>query len=379
MRPLARISLSLGVALTAALCPRADAEGVVSVFGDVVLYGQNQIPDGLTDVVHVGACRRSVAVVRSNGSIVAWGADTNGEVSAVPAAPSGQVFTKVFGGWGFTLFGLTDQGQLIPWGRNSVGQANVAPLPAGRRYTKATASYFHGGGLRDDGSLVLWGANQPTFNVSQQAQMLTVPYIAPTLRWLDFGIGYDVTLGLRSDGQVIAWGLDYYYGASQVPSLPAGMRYDQLSFAGTFAVALRSDGALLAWGDDYFAQVSGAPAEPSEGASWVEVQAGTDHAFARDSAGNWFGWGTNFDGEADAALVPEGVQQFLAVGDYNVVLHAPDCFGDLDGSREVDAGDVAFALLDFGPCPGCASDVDGDGEVGGGDISLILLVMGSCG
>jgi hypothetical protein len=62
-----------------------------------------------------------------------------------------------------------------------------------------------------------------------------------------------------------------------------------------------------------------------------------------------------------------------------VVLHAPDCFGDLDGSREVDAGDVGVALLDFGPCPGCFTDVDGDGEVGGGDISLILLSMGSCG
>ena len=379
MRPLGRIPLSLGLALFVGASTPALSEGVVSVFGDVTVYGQGVVPDGLTDVMHVGACRRTVAAVRADGSILAWGYDVNGEVSSVPTAPAGQTFTKVFGGWGFTLFGLTNQGELLSWGRNSVGQANVAPLPSGRRYTKATASYFHGGGLRDDGSIVMWGANQPTFNVSQQAQMLTVPYIAPSLRWVDFGIGYDVALGLRSDGQIISWGLDYYYGASQVPALPAGMRFDQLSFAGTFAVAIRSDGALVTWGDDYFAQVSGAPVEPSEGASWVEVQAGTDHAFARDSAGNWFGWGTNFDGEADATLVPQQVQQFLAVGDYNVVLHAPDCFGDLDQSREVDAGDVGVALLDYGPCPGCPGDVDGSGEVDFGDVSLILLAMGSCG
>jgi alpha-tubulin suppressor-like RCC1 family protein len=379
MHRFARMSLSLVVAWIAGSPAPARAEGVVSVFGDVTIYGQGLVPDGLTDVVHVGAVRRTVAAVRSDGSIIAWGYDVNGEVSAVPTAPAGQAFTKVFGGWGFTFFGLTNQGQLLSWGRNAVGQADVAPLPPGRAYTKATASYFHGGGLRDDGSIVMWGATQPTFNPSQQAQLLTVPYIAPSLRWVDFGIGYDVTLGLRSDGQIISWGLDYFYGASMVPTLPSGMRFTEMSFAGTFAVALRSDGALIAWGDDYFAQVSGAPAEPSEGASWVEVQAGTDHAFARDSAGNWFGWGTNFDGEADASLVPGNVQQFLAVGDYNVVLHAPDCFGDLDGSREVDAGDVGVALLDFGPCPGCFTDVDGDGEVGGGDISLILLSMGSCG
>jgi hypothetical protein len=379
MHPIAGIPLSLGLVLIAGASSPAIAEGVVSVFGDVTVYGQGVVPDGLTDVVHVGACRRTVAAVRADGSIVAWGYDVNGEVSSVPAAPTGQTFTKVFGGWGFTLFGLTSQGELLSWGRNSVGQANVAPLPAGRAYTKATASYFHGGGLRDDGSIVMWGANQPTFNASQQVQLLTVPYIAPSLRWTDFGIGYDVALGLRSDGQIISWGLDYYYGASEVPALPAGMRFDQLSFAGTFAVAIRSDGALVAWGDDYFAQVSGVPAEPSEGASRVEIQAGTDHAFVRDSAGNWFGWGTNFDGESEASLVPQQVQQFLAVGDYNVVLHAPDCFGDLDQSREVDAGDVAVALLDYGPCPGCPGDLDGSGEVDFGDVSLILLVMGSCG
>lgn len=360
------------------VCLPCVAQGVVTVFGDVI-YGQAAVPAGLNDVVHVGACRRSVAAVRADGSILAWGYDANGEVSSVPAPPPGQTFTKVFGGWGFTLFGLTNQGQLIAWGRNSVGQANVAPLPPGRRYTQATASYFHGGGLRDDGSIVMWGATQPTFSVTQQVQLLSVPYIAPSLRWVDFGVGYDTSLALRSDGQIIAWGLDYYYGASQVPALPTGLRYTALGFSGTFATAIRSDGALVSWGDDYFEQVSGTPQEPTAGASWSEVHCGTDHAFVRDSSGAWFGWGTNFDGESDAALVPANVLQFVAVGDYNAVLHAPDCFGDLDASREVDAGDISFALLDYGVCPGCPGDLDGSGEVDFGDVSLILLAMGPCG
>jgi len=56
----------------------------------------------------------------------------------------------------------------------------------------------------------------------------------------------------------------------------------------------------------------------------------------------------------------------------------PACFGDLDGSNEVDQGDVALCLLDYGPCPGCSSDVDGTGEVDFGDIALILLSVGPC-
>ena len=57
---------------------------------------------------------------------------------------------------------------------------------------------------------------------------------------------------------------------------------------------------------------------------------------------------------------------------------ASACFGDIDGSGEVDNGDVAFALLDYGPCPGCSSDLDGTNEVDFGDVALILLSTGPC-
>jgi len=54
------------------------------------------------------------------------------------------------------------------------------------------------------------------------------------------------------------------------------------------------------------------------------------------------------------------------------------CFGDLDESGEVDLGDVAIALLDYGPCAQCPADLDGTDEVDFGDIALILLSNGPC-
>ena len=57
---------------------------------------------------------------------------------------------------------------------------------------------------------------------------------------------------------------------------------------------------------------------------------------------------------------------------------ASACFGDLDGSGEVDSGDVALALLDSGLCPGCPGDLDGSGEIDSGDVALILLSSGAC-
>lgn len=57
---------------------------------------------------------------------------------------------------------------------------------------------------------------------------------------------------------------------------------------------------------------------------------------------------------------------------------AAACFGDLDGSGEVDAGDVSLCLLDTGVCGGCPTDLDGSGEVDAGDVSLVLLSTGAC-
>ena len=54
------------------------------------------------------------------------------------------------------------------------------------------------------------------------------------------------------------------------------------------------------------------------------------------------------------------------------------CYGDLDQSGEVDAGDVSLVLLDTGVCQGCASDLDQSGEVDAGDVSLVLLSTGKC-
>lgn len=50
---------------------------------------------------------------------------------------------------------------------------------------------------------------------------------------------------------------------------------------------------------------------------------------------------------------------------------------DIDGDGQVDFGDVALVLLDFGPCAGCPADQDLNGIVDFGDVALVLLSFGS--
>ena len=70
-------------------------------------------------------------------------------------------------------------------------------------------------------------------------------------------------------------------------------------------------------------------------------------------------------------------QDFSALGDGVCQISVP-CFGDIDGSGEVDSGDVSLTLLEAGACDACPADLDGSGEVDSGDVSLVLLSTGPC-
>jgi hypothetical protein len=87
------------------------------------------------------------------------------------------------------------------------------------------------------------------------------------------------------------------------------------------------------------------------------------------------------NGSEDVFLVQQALQ-FAASGDSTVApflgAQSAPCFGDLDGSNEVDSGDVSLCLLDTGVCEGCPSDLDGSGEVDSADVSLVLLSTGPC-
>ena len=82
-------------------------------------------------------------------------------------------------------------------------------------------------------------------------------------------------------------------------------------------------------------------------------------------------------GGEDVVLIGGSATSLTGDGSATTFLGIPSGkFGDLDNSGTVDFGDVAFVLLDYGPCPGCPTDVDGTGEVDFGDVALILLSFG---
>ena len=75
---------------------------------------------------------------------------------------------------------------------------------------------------------------------------------------------------------------------------------------------------------------------------------------------------------SDEAVAGEQVRNLTVNLDVTV---GNGVLGDLDGDGQVGPSDVAFLLLDYGPCAGCTSDLDGNGLVDNGDLAFILLLF----
>ena len=110
------------------------------------------------------------------------------------------------------------------WGDNSSGQCNV-PEP-NNGFTAIAAGLTHSLGLKSDGSIVAWGDN--TYG------QLNVP--EPNSGFVAIAAGKWHSLGLKSDNSIVAWG-DNSYGQCNVPSPNSG--FTAIAAGGYSSLAIR--------------------------------------------------------------------------------------------------------------------------------------------
>jgi hypothetical protein len=138
-----------------------------------------------------------------------------------------------------------------------------------------SAGYRHNCGLRPDGYLACWEAN----DLGQSAHQFGV--------FKQVSAGFYHNCGVREDGTLACWGSN---GSGQA-SPPAGT-YTQVSAGITHSCAIRSDGTLACWGY-YYSDQDDIPA-----GTFTQVSAGLTHTCALRTNGTLACWGTNGDGEA---------------------------------------------------------------------------------
>ena len=180
------VALGAGWAHSAAL--RAD--GGVLVWGDNE-YQQLELPPSATNVIALDCGFYHTLALRADGRVVSWGlggyasnVDEQGEPfpptsDEVPASATNIV--AISAGWGHSL-AVREDGTVLAWGDNSYGQ--LAVPPSATNVVAVSAGFYHSVALRADGTTVAWGRD--AFGVVTSAA--TGKNIAVALAGEDFSL-----------------------------------------------------------------------------------------------------------------------------------------------------------------------------------------------
>jgi RHS repeat-associated protein len=229
----------------------------------------------LTDVVAVSAFGNHVLALRVDGTVVAWGRNSSGQLgdgtttdrTTPQQVPGLSDVIAIAAGYEHSL-ALTAGGTLYAWGGNDWGQ--LGDGTANDRYTPAaianlsgvraiSAGQYHSLAIDTAGNLWVWGRGpvgdgtasttyEPTLVLTGVAQAAG---------------GQNHTLAVKTDGSLWSWG-DNSQGQlgdgtltqRLVPTLVPGLSAIQAVVAGfNHSLAIGHDGSAHAWGDNDFGQL----------------------------------------------------------------------------------------------------------------------------
>jgi hypothetical protein len=251
----------------------------------------------------------------TNGMVAAWGYNGQGQANV----PAGLSNVKGIAAGAYFTLAIANTGVIVPWG-NSPGIP-----PAFNDYAAVAAGERNGIGLRKNGTVAVWGAND--FN-----QLTIPPEVTNVMAVAAGGKAYAV---VRTNGTVVTWGYS-------IGSVPAGLT-NVIAVAKGFShtVALRNNGTVVAWGENFQGEADvpaglsgvvaiaaagyGSAAVKSDGTivQWgafspqppglngvVALASSPGHNLALRNDATLVGWGNNTYGQA---TVPPGVMGVRAV------------------------------------------------------------------
>ncbi len=301
-------------------------------------YGQRNAPTDLIDVSAVAAGISHSLALKSNGTVVAWGAGTiinpsNQVDSGQSIVPPGLVARAIGAGYLHSL-ALRFDGTVVAWGSGKTNdpanaQYGQSIVPPGLSGVKAiSAGVVHSLALLSNSTVVAWGAgvtNDPN-DQFQGGQSAVPPGLTNVIA---VSGGYAHSLALRANGTVVAWGAgttdvetnNVEYGQSIVP--PGLANVIAIAAGAVHSLALKSDGTVVAWGAGLANTPTngihyGQSAVPAGLNNVVAISAGIYHSVALKADGTVVVWGSNQFGETN---VPPGMNNVLALAPGSIAAH----------------------------------------------------------
>lgn len=211
------------------------------------------------------------------------------------------------------------------WGRNTWGaigdgtESNrTVPVQVGSadNWLSVEASHFHSVGLRSDGSIWAWGSNGNA-QLGNGTQDGSIGALAPAqveddFDWTAISAGDNHSIGIRQDGTMWVWGSNVFDALGDptfaVLTLPTQIGsdddWDSVNAGENHNLAIRTDGTLWGWGRNFFGALgTGGTADEtspiliSDATDWISISANTYHSAALNASGELFTFGANQFGQ----------------------------------------------------------------------------------
>jgi alpha-tubulin suppressor-like RCC1 family protein len=392
----------------------------------------------LGGVTAVSAGGDHTLALLSNGTVVAWGANNDGQLGDGMMSGDSETPVQVVGPGGIgTLTGVTaiaanddyslallSNGTVMSWGSGGFGQlgddatANSdAPVPvsgiggAGELtdVSAVAAGQDHGLALLGDGTAVAWGSDTDgqLGDGSMDAGSTTPVQVVArggsgTLGGVSaLAAGQDHSLALLANGTVLAWGSNNagQLGDGSTTSSDAPVQVNGLGGSGALTgvtqlaagqdhnLALLADGTVVAWGSNSSGQLgtNGFPFPPftnNESPGQVAgpgggqlngvaaIAAGASHSLALLASGTVVAWGSNSGGQLGEGSGFFGFQSGQVVG--------PGGYGTLSDVTAIASGSSASQSFALQPEPGQPSSSTQTLTIGDKRLTLTTPPAGAC-
>ena len=250
-----------------------------------------------------------------------WGGNSFGQLGDgtttdrfVPTQIGTETNWKTVSAGDYHTLAVRTDGTLWAWGNNTHAQLgigttggdvlNPVQVDTNTDWNTVTANLTTSYATTTDGSLVLWGEFAGT--------VLLYPISGGPKGWRHFPSEESSVMGLRSDGSLWAWGANDYgqLGTGGTTFEPGEVQVGSATNWAIVAAFKRSHGRrpqgrhLWAWGHNSSGQLGDGtttdrhtPTRIGTASNWKWVAAGGDHTLAVRTDGTLWAWGSNSSGQ----------------------------------------------------------------------------------